>query len=138
MSSTELLEFTERQFPIDANILHTFGQLLAIVAPLIAIQALGILSILSGAVLVSFVNNMFSNSEKITLTSANEGFGLVSGGAFATITNQFQNSLRAGRLQFASLNDESSASSSSESTACVTNCYKAVDGLFTGQSYSLK
>ena len=50
MTSTEVIEYSERQFriefsarqfPIDANILHTFGQLLAAVAPLLATWCYG-------------------------------------------------------------------------------------------------
>ena len=92
MNSADLIELSVRQFPIDANILHTFGQLLAAVAPLIAIQALGILSVLSGLVLVSVVNNQFSNSDS---TVANLGFGFISGGAFSSITAQYEKSVAA-------------------------------------------
>ena len=92
MNSADLIELSVRQFPIDATILPTFGQLLAAVAPLIAIQALGILSVLSGLVLVSVVNNQFSNSDS---TVANLGFGFISGGAFSSITAQYEKSVAA-------------------------------------------
>ena len=100
MNSADLIELSARQFPIDANILHTFGQLLAAVAPLLAIQALGILSVLSGLALVSVVNNQFSNSDS---TDSILGFGIISGGVFSSITSQYEKSVVAAANRYGTL-----------------------------------
>ena len=97
MASTELTELTDRQLPIDANILHTFGQLLATVVPLVAVQGLGILSLLSGVVsvlmgviTVGVVSSIFASQ---TTLGPNLSFGILSGGTFSYITNHYEKSI---------------------------------------------
>ena len=142
MTSTELIEYSERQFriewsarqfPIDANVLHTFGQLIAAAAPLIAIQALSILSVVAGVALVGVITSTFSEE---TTVGNNFDFGLLSGGVFSTISTQYQESeLAAQRLT--QIEDDDQASSgvpislglkALASTTCDTNFYKESDG----------
>ena len=144
MTSTEVIEYSERQFriefsarqfPIDANILHTFGQLLAAVAPLLAIQALSILSVVAGVALVGFISSSFSEE---TTIGNNFNFGLLSGGVFSTISNQYEASevaaQRLTQIEDPSTNNVASGVPSSfalkalSSTTCDTNFYKENDG----------
>ena len=58
-----------RQFPVDANIIHTFGQLMATTGPLFIIQSLGILSVLIGVLLVALVDfSIAPNRSSLALT----------------------------------------------------------------------
>ena len=142
MTSTELIEYSERQFriewsarqfPIDANVIHTFGQLIAAAAPLIAIQALSILSVVAGVALVGVITSTFSEE---TTVGNNFDFGLLSGGVFSTISTQYQESeLAAQRLTQIEDDDQPSSGvpislglKALASTTCDTNFYKESDG----------
>ena len=86
--SSELSEF--RNYPMDANIIHTLGQLLAAFGPLLFVQTLGFVSVLIGVFSVSAINMIFAN--QVTLTP-NLGFGILSGGVFSALTNQYEKSV---------------------------------------------
>ena len=79
-----------RQFPVDANVIHTFGQLMATTGPaLFIIQSLGILSVLIGVLTVALVE--FSIAPE-SVSANNFGFAFVSGGVFSAITSQYESS----------------------------------------------
>ena len=170
MESSELVEFSARQYPIDGNIIHTFGQLVAVAGPYLltlgqnlaavgpffppfipnifqlvgafftpfsAITALGLISILTGVLLVGIISTTFS--EETTIDN-NLSFGLFSGGVLDTISTQYEKSeLAAQRLSLLeSLSNNNGASgvpsviapatSGAVSTTCDTNFYKESDG----------
>jgi len=166
MESSELIEFSARQYPIDGNIIHTFGQLVAVAGPYLlslgqnfaavgpflppfvpnifqlvsvffspfsAITALGLISILTGVLLVGIINTTFS--EETTIDN-NLSFGLLSGGVLSTISSQYEKSeLAAQRLSLVeSLSNNNGASgipsapATATTTTCNTNFYKESDG----------
>ena len=86
--SAELSEF--RNYPIDANIVHTLGQLLAAFGPLLFFQTLGFVSVLIGVVSVSAVNMLFVNQATVT---PNLGLGILRGGVFDYLSSQYEKSI---------------------------------------------
>ena len=140
MDSSELIVSSARQYPLDGNLVHTFGQLIAVAGPYLlnlnpvtAITSLGLLSILTGILLVSIVHNGFS--EETTIDN-NLSFGLLSGGVLSTISSQYEKSeLAAQRLSLVeSLSNNNGASgipsapATATTTTCNTNFYKESDG----------
>ena len=166
MESSELIEFSARQYPIDGNIIHTFGQLVAVAGPYLltlgqnlaavgpflppftpnifqlvgaffspfsAISALGLISILTGVLLVGVINTTLS--EETTIDNQ-LNFGLFSGGVLSTISSQYEKSeLAAQRLSLVeSLSNNNGASGIPSApatvtvTTCNTNFYKESDG----------
>ena len=86
--SAELSEF--RNYPIDANIIHTLGQLLSALGPLLFFQTLGFVSVLIGVVSVSAVNMLFVNQATVT---PNLGLGILRGGVFDYLSSQYEKSI---------------------------------------------
>ena len=140
MDSTELIVSSARQYPLDGNLVHTFGQLIAVAGPYLlnlnpvtAITSLGLLSILTGILLVSIVQTGFS--EETTIDN-NLSFGLLSGGVLSTISSQYQQSQQSQtRVSNTGISSSSASSASSNTLTCATNFYKESDGVTcTGQS----
>ena len=113
----DLAELTARQYPLDASAIHTLGQLVASTGPLFIVQAFGALSILIGVILTSLVTSTFIPTSAST---SNYGFGIISGGAFTLITNQFENSLSKSDAASSSNSGSSSGSSSGSAAAATT------------------
>ena len=86
--SGDLSEF--RNYPIDANVIHTFGQILAAFGPLLFIQTLGFVSVLIGVASVSAVNMLFVNQATVT---PNLGLGILSGGVFDFLSSQYEKTI---------------------------------------------
>ena len=129
--STELIVSSARQYPLDGNLVHTFGQLIAVAGPYLlnlnpvtAITTLGLLSILTGILLVSIVHTGFS--EETTIDN-NLSFGLLSGGVLSTISSQYQQSQQS-KTRVSNTGISSSSSASSGDITCLANFYKASDG----------
>lgn len=116
MDRTDLLDLSARQYPIDGNAVHTFGQFLALIGPAFAIQALGLVSILTGILLVAIVSTTFSDDATI---DKNLGFGFVTGGVFSQLTNSYETSLAAA-AKLAALNAASAGSGGSASVTTTT------------------
>ena len=120
-----------RQFPLDASIIHTFGQLMASTSPLFIIQSLGFLSVLIGVLLVAVVD--FS-IEPNSANTNNFGFAFVSGGVFSAITSQYENSQaanaanRLGNVDGSSAVVSSSSSSQAVSAAASSNAGVSLKG----------
>ena len=151
MESSELIDFSARQYPIDGNIIHTFGQLVAVagpfflnlgqdfaavnsatptlatvvgafISPFSVITTLGVISILTGVLLLGIVTTTFSQE---TTIDNNLSFGLFSGGVLDTISSQYEQSLNRNSL---SNNNGASLSSRVTDTSCDANFYKESDG----------
>ena len=116
MDRTDLLDLSARQYPIDGNAVHTFGQFLALIGPAFAIQALGLVSILTGILLVAIVSTTFSDDATI---DKNLGFGFVTGGVFSQLTNSYETSLAAA-AKLAALNAASAGSGGSAAVTTTT------------------
>ena len=113
MDRTDLLDLSARQYPIDGNAIHTLGQFLALIGPAFAIQALGLVSILTGILLVAIVNTTFGDDATI---DKNLGFGFLTGGVFGQLTSSYETSLAAAQ-RLAALN---AAAAGSGGSAAVT------------------
>ena len=116
MDSADLLDLTGRQYPIDGNAVHTLGQILALIGPAFAIQALGFVSILTGILLVAIVSTTFSDD---TTLDKNLGFGFVTGGVFSSLSSQYEASVAAAQ-RLAALNAAAGGGSGGSVTTTTT------------------
>ena len=128
----DLAELTGRQYPLDASTIHTLGQLLATTGPLFIVQAFGALAILIGVILTSFVSTTFIPS---TTSTSNFGFGIISGGAFTLITNQFENSLSKSDTASSSNSGSSSGSSAVATTTAAPTTTTVAQTVSTLHNY---
>ena len=116
MDRTDLLDLSARQYPIDGNAIHTLGQFLALIGPAFAIQALGLVSILTGILLVAIVNTTFGDDATI---DQNLGFGFLTGGVFSQLTSSYETSLAAAQ-RLAALNAAAAGSGGSAAVTTTT------------------
>ena len=116
MDRTDLLDLNARQYPIDGNAIHTLGQFLALIGPAFAIQALGLVSILTGILLVAIVNTTFGDDATI---DKNLGFGFLTGGVFGQLTSSYETSLAAAQ-RLAALNAAAAGSGGSAAVTTTT------------------